>query len=144
MKSVIGSLKVMQRMERLATALYRAQVQAFREEKIIERLRAATTNEQEHAETLKERIKKLGGTPSGTGIFFQVAGTILGFFTTLCGKNFLLKTDIWIEEHAIKDYGAFLQEVEFDEETVSLINRIVDDEKRHVETWQDSVELLKG
>ena len=144
MKSVIKSLRVMQRMERLATALYRAQVRAFRQEQIIERLRAATDNEQEHAETLSESIHKLGGTPAQIGIFFQMAGTILGFFTTLCSKKFLLKTDIWIEEQAIKDYGAFLQKVDFDEETVSLINRIVDDEKRHVATWQDSIELLKS
>jgi hypothetical protein len=34
--------------------------------------------------------------------------------------------------------------VEFDEKSVDLIERIIVDEERHVETWESSKALLKG
>lgn len=144
MDEVVSSLRVMQRMERLATQLYRMQIRAFREQEIANRLKAAAANEQEHADTLRERIEELKGTPPRTAIFYQMAGALLGFTTTLLGKVFLLKTDTWIEKRAVKDYGDFLQKVDFDEKSVALINKIIEDEKRHVETWDNYIQILKG
>lgn len=143
MSKVVSSLSFMQRMERLATQVYRTQVRTFREHEIGDRFRAAAVNEQEHADTLRQRIEQLNGTPSKTGIFFQMAGTVLGFTIILLGKVRLLKTDIWIEQRAVKDYGNFLQKVDFDETSVALINKIVGDEKRHIETWEKSIRTLK-
>jgi len=144
MSQVVTSLRVMQRMERLATQLYRTQLQAFRGHEIADRLRAAAANEQEHVDTLTERIEELGRTPSRAGIFYQMAGTLLGFATTLLGKVFLLKVDLFIERRAVRDYGAFLQNVGFDEKSVALITKIVADEKKHIETWDNSIQILKG
>ena len=144
MDEVMSSLRVMQRMERFATQLYRMQVRAFREHEIVYRLRAAAANEQEHADTLRERIEELKGIPSRTGIFYEIAGTLLGFATILLSKVFLLKTDIWIEKQAVKDYGDFLQKVDFDDKSVALINKIVGDEKKHIETWESSIQILRG
>ena len=91
MGKAISSLKVMQRMERFATHVYLTQIRAFRGREIADRLRAAAVNEQEHADTLTERIEALGGAPSRAGIFYQTAGTLLGFATTLLGRVSLLR-----------------------------------------------------
>jgi len=144
MDKAISSLRFMQRMERLATQVYKKQIRRFGEHEIADRLKAAAANEQEHADTLTKRIEELKGTPSRMGIFFQIAGTVLGFKTTLLSKVLLIKIDIWIEKRAVEDYGKFLQKVEFGETSVTLINKIVEDEKRHIETWEDSIKLLKG
>ncbi len=75
---------------------------------------------------------------------FNIAGAILGIKTTLTGKIFLLKTVIWIEKRAVRDYGNFLQKHDFDEETKDLLRRIIGGEKKHIETWSISVKDLKG
>ncbi len=144
MGRVINSLKFMHNMERFATEIYQTQRSSFKEKEIADKLSAAADNEQQHADNLKARIMELNATPSLLGFLFQMAGKILGFVTKILGKLFILKTDIWIEKRAIKDYGSFLRKIEFDEESVALIQRIIVDEKRHVATWKNSIEILKS
>jgi len=130
-------------MERLATKAYQTQVRAFTGSEIADRLKAATSNEQEHIDLLTKRLKELKSAPSKIGILFHMAGVILGIKSTLLGKVLLLKIDVWIEKKAVQDYGRFLQKVHFDEATVTLINNIIQDEKRHIETWEDSIKIVK-
>jgi len=144
MSSAISSLKMMYNMERLATALYKAQTRAFHEKEMLNRLTAAAANEQQHVDNLNSRIKDLGGSSSRVGFLFQTAGAIFGFLVTFAGKVFVLRTDIWIEKRAIRDYGSYMQNVQFDEDTVGLLQRIVADEERHVATWQDSIARIKS
>jgi bacterioferritin len=143
MSAVIRALKMMYNMERLATAIYKAQTRAFREEEMLNRLVAAAANEQQHVDILKNQVTRLGGLPSRVGFLFQLAGTIAGFVVSLCGRVSVLRTDIWIEKRAIKDYGSYMQRLKFDEETTGLLQRIVADEERHVKTWQDSLARIK-
>lgn len=143
MNRVINSLKFMYNMERFATQIYRTQRGAFTAEEIIKRLEAAADNEQQHVDNLQERILDLHGTPSYIGFVFQIAGRILGLAARGLGKLFILKTDIWIEKRAIKDYRNFLNKIDFDEKSVALIERIIVDEQRHVDTWENSVKILE-
>jgi len=55
----------------------------------------------------------------------------------------VLRTDVWIEKRAIRDYGSYMQNTPFDEDTVGLLQQIVADEERHVTTWQDSIAQIK-
>ncbi|MFQ5996303.1 MAG: ferritin-like domain-containing protein [Dehalococcoidales bacterium] len=144
MSKILSSLRLMQRMERFATQVYRNQTRAFGEHDIADKLQRASDNEKEHADTLSKRLHELKGAPSKTGILFDIAGAILGFKTTLISKVFLLKTDIWIEKRAVRDYSDFLQKVDFDEETKALLSRIIEDEKKHIETWNSSIKVLKS
>ncbi len=144
MGKVFLSLKFMYNMERFATQIYRTQRKAFAEEEISERLKAAADNEQQHVNNLKARIVELNGSPSRLGFLFQMTGRVLGFITRIFGKLTILKADVWVEQRAIKDYGFFLNKVEFDEKTVALIRTIIKDEERHVSTWQNSMEILKA
>ena len=139
----LNSLKFMYNMERFATEIYQTQRRAFAKTEIADKLRAATENEQQHANNLQGRILELNGNPSRLGFSFQIAGSILGLGTRSLGRLFMLKTDIWIEKRAIKDYRSFLKSVGFDEKSVGLIERIIIDEERHVDTWENSIKILK-
>ena len=144
MNEVLRALRKMHNIERFAVEPYRAQVRAFPEKEIADRLRAAMANEQEHVNGLQARIGELGGSPSWLGFFFQMAGRSLGFTTTLLGKAFILKTDIRIEKRAVRDYSDFLQRIDFDEKSTGLIQKNLEDEKVHIKKWEDSLEILKG
>lgn len=133
----------MYNMKRFATEIYRTQCSAFTEKEITDKLRAATKNEQQHADNLQGRILELNGNPSRLGFLFLITERLLGLATRTLGRLFILKTDIWIEKRAIKDYRSFLKNVEFDEESVGLIERIIIDEEKHVGTWENSIKMLK-
>lgn len=143
MNEVLRALRRMHDIERFAVEIYRTQIRAFSEKEIADRLKAAMANEQEHVNDLQARIGELGGSCSSLGFFFQMAGKLLGFTTTLLGKLFLLKTDIRIERRAVKDYGDFLQKVDFDEKSRGLVQKNLEDEKAHIKMWEESIEILQ-
>ena len=143
MSRVIGSLRWMYNMERFATQIYRVQIRAFSDKQMVNKLQAAAVNEQQHADDLQNRIDELKGARSKVGALFQVGGALMGFITLLLGNLFILKADIWIEKRAIKDYESYLQKVDFDDNSVSLIVKIIEDEKNHVKICENSREALK-
>jgi len=146
MSNVIGSLNTMYNIERAATAIYKAQAGAFRSNAAVyETFKAATANEQEHADGLKSRVAELKGKGSFIGWFFALGGMMIGFVTRIMGKKRVMKTNIWVETKAVKDYGAFLQKVNFDEKSAALIKKNIGDEQRHVDNWTRILgELNKG
>lgn len=144
MNEAMKALRKMHNLDRLATEIYRVQTGAFREEEeIADRLQAAMLNEQEHIDDLRARIDELGGSASLPGLAFRVAGKTLGMTTRLLGENCVLRTDIRIEEKAIKDYSTFLERVDFDAKSRDLIVKNTEDESLHVRRWRDSIEILK-
>ena len=146
MSNVIGSLNTMYNIERAATAIYKAQAGAFRSNaSVYETFKAATANEQEHADGLKTRVADLKGKGSFIGWFFALGGLMIGFATRFMGKKRVMKTNIWVENKAVKDYGAFLKKVNFDEKSAALIKKNIGDEQRHVNNWTRILgELSKG
>ena len=68
----------------------------------------------------------------------------MGFTTTLLGKTFILKTDIRVENRAVRDYSDFLQRIDFDEESRGLVQKNLEDEKVHIRRWEESLELLSA
>jgi bacterioferritin len=140
----LRTLRKLHNVERFAVEIYRTQIRAFTEKGIADRLKAAMATEQEHVTDLRARIGELGGSCSWLGFLFQIAGKLLGFTTTLLGKMFLLNTDIWVERRAVKDYGDFLQKVDFDEKSRGLIQKNLEDEKAHIKMWEESIEILQA
>ncbi|MFA5055633.1 MAG: demethoxyubiquinone hydroxylase family protein [Dehalococcoidia bacterium] len=136
MSTVIGSLNTMYNIERAATAIYKAQAGAFRSAPAYyEILKEATANEQEHADGLKARVAELKGKGSFMGWFFALGGMMIGLTTRIMGKKRIMKTNIWVEQKAVKDYGAFLEKVNFDDKSAALIKKNIGDEQRHVNNW---------
>ena len=144
MDEVIGALRQMYNLERLAVEIYRTQTWAFPQKEIVERLEAARDNEQEHVDDLRARIEELGGSCPWIGFFFHMAGKVMGFTTALLGKTFALNADIRLEQRAVRDYGAFLEKVDFDERSRAVIEKNIEDERVHIKRWEDSLEILKG
>ena len=142
MDETLAALRKMHNLERFATELYGAQIWAFSGMDIADKLKAAMDNEQEHADGLVSRIREVGGTPALFGFLFQVAGKVLGFITTILGKAAVLKADIWVEKQAVKDYGAFLQRYNFDEKSRALTEKNLEDEKMHIRTWEEALEII--
>jgi bacterioferritin len=142
MSEVLSSLKVMQRMERLATNIYKYQVPAFKGTDVAGELNKACENEKEHAGTLAKLITVMKGRPPWIGLFFGLAGGIAGIATLLIGKISLLKVDIYIERRAVEDYTKFMRTIKYPEDTVALLTRIVDEEKRHVAAWTTAIDTL--
>ena len=58
-------------------------------------------------------------------------------------KKVVLKADIRLEERAVKDYGAILQKVPFDDRSRVLVEKNLEDEKVHIKRWQDSLVILR-
>ena len=136
MGNVIGSLNTMYNIERAATAIYKTQAGAFKANAAVyETFKAATANEQEHADGLKARVAELKGKGSFIGWFFALGGLMIGLMTRIMGKKRVMKTNIWVENKAVKDYGAFLKKVNFDEKSAALIKKNIGDEQRHVDNW---------
>ena len=136
MGNVIGSLNVMYNIERAATAIYKAQAGAFRgDTAVYETFKAATANEQEHADGLKARVAELKGKGSFLGWFFALGGMMIGVVSRIMGKKSMMKANIWVENKAVKDYGAFLGKVNFDETSAALIRKNIGDEQQHVDNW---------
>ena len=142
MEKTIRALKVMQRMERLATNVYKQQIRGFKGE-TADTLRKAFENEKEHAGTLAEKLKQLHSAPQAIGFLFSTAGGIAGLFTLVIGKSNLFSIDTYIEKKAVEDYNKFVTNVEFDRETAILLNRIIEDEKRHIDNWTSAKAALK-
>ena len=143
MTDILGSLRFMQQMERLATNMYKQQVPAFKGSETASILRKAQENEKEHIEILTKDITRQNGNPSWIGLLFGFAGGTAGLLTRFAGKKFLLKADTWIERMAVRDYTRFLEKVNFDTDSKALLARIIEDEKRHIKNWSDSINALK-
>jgi demethoxyubiquinone hydroxylase (CLK1/Coq7/Cat5 family) len=136
MSNVIGSLNTMYNIEMAATTIYKAQTGAFRgNAAVLETFKVATANEQEHADGLKARVADLKGRGSFIGWFFALGGIMIGLATRIMGKKRVMKTNIWVEKKAVKDYSAFLERVNFDEKSAALIKKNIGDEQRHVDNW---------
>jgi bacterioferritin (cytochrome b1) len=144
MDSVKNSLHFMHCMERFATEVYMTQRGAFGKSEIAEEFRAATENEHEHAESLRNRVLEIRGVPARMGFLFKLAGIILGILTRIFGKHCILRADILVEKKAIKDYNSFINRIDFDEQTIALLRRIIQDEERHVENWRNALTSVKS
>jgi bacterioferritin len=143
-KKVIRALNAVVKVEAMAIQIYRAQMWRFRgKQEIAQKLVHATDNERKHFDDLVSRVRDLGGTPSRLSPLFAVAGWIMGFLPAVVGKVPALRVDILVEERAVKDYQGFLNRVDFDDESRELMERNMADEKEHIRTWKESIELLR-
>lgn len=143
MNKAMCSLNFMYSMERFATAIYRVQKGGFNNKTIFEKLSYAVDNEHQHALKLRNRIIELGKTPTRLAFLFQIAGSMLGGMSRCFSKTLALKVDVAIEKRAVKDYGYFLETMDFDDATQELIKSIIADEELHIRNWQDSIKMLE-
>jgi len=127
----------------MAVRVYRGQRWRLgRSEVTAEALEKAIAVEEKHVRDLASRRQELGGSPSVLSPFYAVAGWLIGFVPSLLGQRAALKTSIWVEERAVKDYQRVLDRVPFDDESRALVQQNQEDEREHIRMWEECLAKL--
>jgi demethoxyubiquinone hydroxylase (CLK1/Coq7/Cat5 family) len=142
-REVLKAFRALVNLEIMAVRIYRGQRWRLgRSEITAERLADAIATEEKHERELAARRQELGGSPSMLSPFYAVAGWVIGFVPSLLGQRAALKTSIWVEERAVKDYQQMLDQVPFDDESRVLVQQNQEDEREHIRMWQESLAKL--
>ena len=140
---VLGALRALVNLEIMAVRIYRGQRWRLgRSEITAEALAEAIAVEERHVRDFDSRRQELGGSRSMLSPFYAVAGWLIGFIPSLLGQRAALKTGIWVEERAVKDYQRLLDRVPFDDESRALVERNQEDEREHIRMWEEAVAKL--
>ena len=130
-------------LEVMAVRVYRGQGWRLgRSEITAEALAKATAIEERHVRDLVARRQELGGSASMLSPFYALVGWLIGFVPSVLGQRAALKTGIWVEERAVKDYQRLLDRVPFDDESRALIQQNQQDEREHIRMWEESLARL--
>ena len=130
-------------LEIMAVRIYRGQRWRLgRSEVTAEALEKAIAVEERHVRDLASRRQELGGSPSLLSPFYAVAGWLIGLVPSLLGQRTALKTGIWVEERAVKDYQRLLDRVPFDDESRALVQQNQEDEREHIRMWEECLAKL--
>ena len=137
-REVLRAFRALVNLEIMAVRVYRGQRWRLgRSEVTAEALEKAIAVEEKHVRDLASRRQELGGSPSVLSPFYAVAGWPIGFVPSLLGQRAALKTSIWVEERAVKDYQQMLDRVPFDDESRALVQQNQDDEREHIRMWEE-------
>ena len=140
---VLRAFRAMVNLEVMAVRIYRGQRWRLgRSEITAEALAVAIAIEERHERDLASRRQELGGSPSMLSPFYALAGWVIGFVPSILGQRTALKTGIWVEERAVKDYQRLLDQVPFDDESRALVQRNQEDEREHIRMWEESLAKL--
>jgi demethoxyubiquinone hydroxylase (CLK1/Coq7/Cat5 family) len=99
-------------------------------------LTAAMCNEMTHMQDFQTKLYEHGLRPSKFRFGFWLVGYVLGLGSRLFGSRCMLRTGSWAERKAVHDYGEFLADVEWDEDTRAIIEKDQADESGHVARWE--------
>ena len=140
---VLRALGALVNLEIMAVRIYRGQRWRLgRSEITADALAKAIAIEERHVRDLVSRRQELGGSPSMLSPFYALAGWLIGFVPSLLGQRAALKTGIWVEERAVKDYQQLLDRVPFDDESRALVQRNQEDEREHIRMWEECLAKL--
>jgi len=142
-REVLRAFRALVNLEIMAVRVYRGQRWRLgRSEVTAEALEKAIAVEEKHVRDLASRRQELGGSPSVLSPFYAVAGWLIGFVPSLLGQRAALKTSIWVEERAVKDYQQMLDRVPFDDDSRALVQQNQEDEREHIRMWEECLAKL--
>lgn len=142
-REVLRAFRALVNLEIMAVRVYRGQRWRLgRSEVTAEALEKAIAVEEKHVRDLASRRQELGGSPSVLSPFYAVAGWLIGLVPSLLGQRAALKTSIWVEERAVKDYQRVLDRVPFDDESRALVQQNQEDEREHIRMWEECLAKL--
>jgi demethoxyubiquinone hydroxylase (CLK1/Coq7/Cat5 family) len=98
-------------------------------------LTAAMANEMTHLQDFQTKLYEYNLRPGKLRFGFWLVGIVLGLGSRMMGRRRILKTGIWAEKKAVRDYGHFLRDVRWDEETIPIVEKDAADEAAHVARW---------
>ena len=128
-------LLILHTLELMAFTIYRFQI-SNKKDDLNRQLIAAMCNEMTHYQDFQVKLYEYGWKPSKLRWAYWIVGFKLGFFSRLLGRTALLKTGIWVESKAVHHYNEFLNTIDWDDDTRSVIIKDQADEYRHLERWK--------
>jgi len=126
-----------------AVEVYGAHAKVIAEDAIVQGVRAILSVEEGHAQELTKRIKELGGVPAQAGGAATVAGRAAGAATAQASTVEMLKLELGEEQQAIKDYSAQVAEILDDDDTVTLLEKHLQDEMEHARWFKAQIRALE-
>jgi len=133
------ALRTLQTLETMAVNIYKFQI-TNRPSEHNRQLIAAMCNEMTHLQDFQVKLFEYGLKPSKFRFAYWLVGFFLGYFSRLLGKKAVLKTGIWVEKKAVRDYQKLLEGVDWDPQTRRIIEKDRADEKEHIRRWQSLLE----
>lgn len=133
--AVRKALQSLHALEIMAVNIYKCQITS-RPCALNTDLTAAMCNEMTHMQDFQTKLYEHGLKPSKLRWSFWLVGYALGLGSRLFGSGCMLRTGAWAERKAVHDYGEFLANVEWDEDTRAVIEKDQADESGHIERWE--------
>lgn len=138
---IYKALITLHTLETMAANLYKFQISGSRSE-LDKKLIAAMLNELSHIQDFQVKLYEYGFKPSKFRGAFWIVGFVIGFGSRLLGEKAVLKAGIWVENKAVEHYGELLDQVDWDDETRSIIERDRADEEGHINSWKEMLDKI--
>lgn len=142
LKSIKKGLQAFHTLETMAVNIYKFQI-SKKETGHDLQLIVAMANEMTHLQDFQVKLYEYGFRPSRLRFLYWLAGFGFGFFSRVIGQKVVLKTDIWVEEMAVRHYQELLREIEWDDEIRKVIEKNQADEFGHIQRWQVLLKRLE-
>lgn len=126
-------------LELMAVNIYKYQVSGKHSE-LDRQLIAAMVNEMTHLQDFQQKLFEYGWRPSPIRWAYWLVGFFMGRFSRIMGREASLRTGIWVETKAVHHYGQLLGDVDWDEDTRSMIEKNQADEYGHINRWKEMLE----
>ncbi len=140
LKKIKKGLHTLHTLELMAQNIYKFQITKERSE-LNRQLITAMCNEMTHYQDFQVKLYEYGCKPSPFRWMFWIVGFCFGFFSRIMGRKMILKTAIWVESLAVKHYGQLISEIEWDDDTRTMMEKDWQDEKGHVATWKGFLDM---
>jgi demethoxyubiquinone hydroxylase (CLK1/Coq7/Cat5 family) len=134
-KQIKKGLRTLHTLELMAQNIYKFQL-TKNDSELNRYLIAAMCNEMSHYQDFQVKLYEYGWRPNPLRWMFWIVGFCFGFFSKMLGRRWVLKTAVWVESLAVKHYGELLRDIEWDDETRTVVERDWDNEKEHVKRWK--------
>lgn len=135
LKKIRAGLKKLHTFELLAVNIYKFQITSEKSD-LNQTVIQAMGNEMSHVQDYQIKLYEYGSKPDPLRWAFWIAGMIIGRGSRLLGKKTMLKAGIWTEEKAVSDYQKIIESAQWDEKTLAVIKRNLNDEHHHIEILQ--------
>jgi len=134
-KKIRSALHALHSLEIMATNIYRMQIGRFENELNVA-LIAGMANEIGHIRDYGVKLYEYGMKPSIFRLANWMAGIVIGLFARFAGRSQALKTNVWVEEKACSHYRELIESAPWDDSSVKILKKDLEDEVHHIEVWK--------
>ena len=142
LEAIKKGLLTLHTLELMAQTIYRFQITGENSD-LNRQLIAAMCNEMTHHQDFQIKLYEYGFKPSLIRWAYWCVGFTFGFLSRLFGKKATLKMGIWVETKAVHHYAELLKTIDWDEDTLKVIEKDQADEDGHINKWKKLLKELQ-